>query len=104
MRTLLARSALRVATIAVLVFMYFPLALIVVYAFNESGTSAWPPSGFSLRWVLLALENTGLRQAFLTSLAGALGATLIALVIGITGGRWPSRATGSSGARPSRSS
>jgi putative spermidine/putrescine transport system permease protein len=82
MRTLLGRSALRVVTIAVLLFMYFPLALIVVYAFNESGTSAWPPSGFSLRWVLLALENTGLRQAFLTSLAGALGATLIALVLG----------------------
>jgi putative spermidine/putrescine transport system permease protein len=82
MRGLLRRSALRAMTIAVLGFMYFPLALIVVYAFNESGTSAWPPSGVSLRWVLLALENTGLRQAFITSLAAALGATLIALVLG----------------------
>ena len=70
------------ATAAVLVFMYFPLALIVAYAFNASGTSAWPPSGLSLRWVELALENTGLRQAFITSLTAALGATVIALVLG----------------------
>jgi putative spermidine/putrescine transport system permease protein len=32
--------------------------------------------------VEIALQNTGLRQAFLTSLAAALGATMIALVLG----------------------
>lgn len=79
---ILGRFGLRLATAAVLVFMYFPLALIVAYAFNASGTSAWPPSGFSLRWVELAVQNTGLQQAFLTSLAAALGATLIALLLG----------------------
>ena len=42
---------LRLATGAVLLFMYFPLALVIAYAFNENGTSAWPPSGFSLEWV-----------------------------------------------------
>ncbi len=78
----LGRGALGLVSIAVLAFMYFPLALIVVYAFNESGTSAWPPSGISLRWIALALENSGLRQAFITSLAAALGATLIALLLG----------------------
>jgi putative spermidine/putrescine transport system permease protein len=76
------RWALGLVTIAVLAFMYLPLALIVAYAFNESGTSAWPPSGLSLRWVGLAVENSGLRQAFITSLAAALGATVIALVLG----------------------
>jgi putative spermidine/putrescine transport system permease protein len=78
----LGRMLLRFATVAVLLFMYFPLALVVVYAFNQSGTSAWPPSGMSLRWVEIALQNTGLRQAFLTSLVAALGATAIALVLG----------------------
>jgi len=78
----LGRVALRVATVAVLLFMYFPLALIVAYAFNESGTSAWPPSGLSLRWVDAALANSGLRQAFITSLVAALGATVIALILG----------------------
>ena len=44
-----AGSPCRVATGVVLVFIYVPLALVVIYAFNESGTSAWPPSGFTLQ-------------------------------------------------------
>ena len=39
------RIALRVATGLVLAFIYIPLSLVIIYAFNESGTSAWPPSG-----------------------------------------------------------
>jgi putative spermidine/putrescine transport system permease protein len=78
----LARIGLRIATGLVLAFIYIPLTLVVVYAFNESGTSAWPPSGFTLSWVGDALSNDGLRQAFLTSIACALGATAIAMVLG----------------------
>jgi putative spermidine/putrescine transport system permease protein len=74
--------ALRIASAAVLVFLYFPLLLVVAYAFNPSGTSAWPPSGFSLHWVEVALANSGLREAFLTSIAAALGATTIAIILG----------------------
>ena len=32
-------------------------SLVVIYAFNESGTSAWPPSGFTLKWVGEALAQ-----------------------------------------------
>jgi ABC-type spermidine/putrescine transport system permease subunit II len=46
---------------------------VIAYAFNANGTSAWPPSGFSLEWVETAIANTGLRDAFVTSLAAALG-------------------------------
>ena len=49
--------ALRVATASVLAFIYVPLSLVVIYAFNESGTSAWPPSGFTLHWVGEALAQ-----------------------------------------------
>ncbi|OGO58762.1 MAG: spermidine/putrescine ABC transporter permease [Chloroflexi bacterium RBG_16_69_14] len=78
----IGRIALRVATGLVLAFIYIPLTLVVIYAFNESGTSAWPPSGFTLRWVEEALDNTGLQEAFLTSIMLALGATAIAMVLG----------------------
>ncbi|MBA3876457.1 MAG: spermidine/putrescine ABC transporter permease [Anaerolinea sp.] len=77
-----ARILLRLATIAVLLFIYAPLALVIVYAFNRSGTSAWPPAGLTLNWFADAAANTGLRQALLTSIAAALGATSIALVLG----------------------
>ena len=76
------RALLRVATAAILFFMYVPIALVVIYAFSENGTSAWPPTSLSLKWVEIAAANTGLRDAFLTSVAVALGATLIALLLG----------------------
>jgi putative spermidine/putrescine transport system permease protein len=73
---------LRAATVLVLAFIYLPLTLVVIYAFNTSGSAAWPPSGFTLHWFEQALANTGLRQAFLTSVAVALCATVVALGLG----------------------
>ncbi len=78
----LGRIGLRIATGLVLAFIYAPLLIVVIYAFNASGTSAWPPAGFTLTWFGEALANSGLRQAFLTSIACALGATFIALILG----------------------
>ncbi len=79
---MVGRVLLRAATIGVLAFIYLPLTLVVIYAFNESGTAAWPPSGFTLHWFGEALNNSGLRAAFLTSVAVALCATLVALLLG----------------------
>jgi putative spermidine/putrescine transport system permease protein len=76
------RFGLRLATGLVLGFIYLPLTVVVIYAFNASGTSAWPPSGFTLDWFRAAIVNSGLQQAFLTSIACALGATVVALVLG----------------------
>ena len=76
------RRGLAIATIAVLLFIYIPLAVVVVYAFNDKGTVTWPPSSFSLKWVTTALDNSGLKDAFLTSIAIALGAATIALLLG----------------------
>ncbi|MEK6719750.1 MAG: ABC transporter permease [Chloroflexota bacterium] len=76
------RLALTVAAAAILAFVYLPIALIVVYAFNSGTTPSWPPVGFTLHWFEEAIRNTGLQQAFLTSMAAALAATIIALVLG----------------------
>lgn len=78
----LGRWSLRAATLLVLAFIYIPLGVVVAYAFNSSGTTTWPPAGFSLKWVSLALDNTGLKEAFLTSVTIAIGAAAIALVLG----------------------
>ena len=78
----LGRRVLALATIVVLAFIYIPLIVVVMYAFNDTGTVTWPPAGFSLRWVQIALDNTGLRDAFVTSIAIALAAATIALFLG----------------------
>ena len=77
-----ARVALRVATGLVLAFIYVPLAIIVLYAFNETRVQTWPIPGFTLEWFGRALDNQGVRDALMTSVKAGLGATAIAIVLG----------------------
>jgi putative spermidine/putrescine transport system permease protein len=76
------RLLLTVTTALTFIFVYLPIVLIFIYAFNTGTTPAWPPAGFTLHWFGEALRNTGLQQAFLTSIAVALMATIVALVLG----------------------
>jgi putative spermidine/putrescine transport system permease protein len=77
-----SRWTLRIGTAITLLFLYFPLAVIALYAFNERRIQTWPIPGFTLDWWQKAYENTGVRQALWTSVEAALGATSVALVLG----------------------
>jgi len=76
------RGGLRVMTGVILAFLYLPLVIIGINAFNESSFMAWPPTGFSLRWFEQAIINPQIPVAFLNSILAALGAVSIALVLG----------------------
>ena len=73
---------LRVGVGLTLAFIYVPLIVIAIYAFNASTTLAWPPPGFTLAWFGEAVDNPGAREAFLTSVQVALIATAVALILG----------------------
>jgi putative spermidine/putrescine transport system permease protein len=77
-----AERLLRVASGITLAFIYVPLLVIVVYAFNTSRVLEWPPPGLTTSWIGEALENSGAREAFFTSLEVAAIATIFALVLG----------------------
>jgi putative spermidine/putrescine transport system permease protein len=76
------RLVLRLLTAATVAFIYLPIALIVVYAFNTNRVPTWPPAGFTLDWFARAAASTEIRSALLLSLEAAVGATLAALVLG----------------------
>jgi putative spermidine/putrescine transport system permease protein len=81
----LSRSAtmlLRTAVGAGLAFIYVPLIVIAIYAFNSSKILEWPPPGFTLEWFGRALESESVREAFLTSLKAGVAATSIAILLG----------------------
>jgi putative spermidine/putrescine transport system permease protein len=80
--TRLTRLFLRLATGLTLAFIYLPLLVIALYAFNDRTTQAWPIHGYTLRWFEKALHNQGAREALLTSLKAGLGATALALLLG----------------------
>jgi putative spermidine/putrescine transport system permease protein len=76
------RIGLRVMTALALAFIYVPLLILAIYAFNDSRSQVWPPPGFSFRWFAEAAGNGPVREAFLTSVLAAAGATAVALVLG----------------------
>ena len=76
------RILLRLATGLILTFLYLPLVLVVISAFNESSFMAWPPPGLTLKWFGEALANSAIPQAFMNSIIAATGATAIAIVLG----------------------
>ena len=78
----LVRIGLRVVSALVLAFLYLPLIILAIYAFNEGRSQAWPPSGLGLDWFADAAGNPAIREALLNSLIAASGATVIALVLG----------------------
>jgi putative spermidine/putrescine transport system permease protein len=78
------RSALllRAAVAVSLAFIYIPLIVLAIYAFNSSNILEWPPPGLTLDWFPKAIEEEFAREAFLTSLKAGAAATAIALVLG----------------------
>ena len=76
------RIVLRIWVALVLLALFLPIALILLYAFDRSIIESWPIPGFTLRWFSVAWHDPQVRQAFLLSVKVGLAATLIALVLG----------------------
>jgi putative spermidine/putrescine transport system permease protein len=77
-----SQLALRVATYAVLVFLYLPLVLIFILSFNNTNSLTWPPQGFSTRWWSTFLDVESAREALISSTRLALIAMTISVVLG----------------------
>ena len=77
-----ARTLHWTGTAVTLAFIYFPLLIIALYAFNSSRIQRWPIDGLSMKWIDAAYHNPGARDALGTSLKVALMATAVALVLG----------------------
>jgi putative spermidine/putrescine transport system permease protein len=77
-----ARLAIKIGTGVTLLFLYAPLVVLGVYAFNKSITRAWPPDLWTTRWFSAAAHDPDLPSALTGSFEAAIGATLAALVLG----------------------
>jgi putative spermidine/putrescine transport system permease protein len=77
-----SRIFLRLWVVFVLLFLFFPLILILLYAFNSSNIQSWPIRGLSTRWFDPTWNNPDIRTALGLSVEVALAATAVALVLG----------------------
>ena len=76
------RWALGGWVIAVLLFLFIPIFTIVVFAFDRSTVQSWPIQHYTTRWFSIAWHDEEVRSALTLSLKAALGATVLALLLG----------------------
>jgi putative spermidine/putrescine transport system permease protein len=77
-----SQNLLRLGMGVTLAFIYIPLIVIAIYAFNGSTTLEWPPPSLTFEWFGKAFHNQGVRDALVTSVKVGAVATLIALFLG----------------------
>ena len=67
----------------VLTFLLGPFLVVFLSAFSSGETLAFPPPGFSLRWIGQVFTVAAFQSSFATSLVVAVSATLLSLLLGI---------------------
>lgn len=82
METRLTRFALGIWTALILLFLFVPILLIIIYAFNSSNIQSFPISGFTLKWFGSAWENDEIRTAMWLSARVGVVSTTIAVLLG----------------------
>jgi spermidine/putrescine transport system permease protein len=77
------RRALRVFFALVVVFLYAPILILIVFSFNDSALPTFPLSGFTLHWYHQFLANGDLRAALKTSALVAVLSSVGAVLLGV---------------------
>jgi spermidine/putrescine transport system permease protein len=78
-----AWGMIRFYTILVYIFMFAPIAVVLLLAFNSSQFGGFPIQGFSLRWFYRLAENEAIVRAFKTSLSLGVLTALVSTSIGV---------------------
>jgi putative spermidine/putrescine transport system permease protein len=74
---------LKGSVVGVLVFLHFPLLIVILYAFTtQESAFTFPPPGLTTKWFGQALDTPDLWEAVRLSVEVALVASLIAIVLG----------------------
>jgi putative spermidine/putrescine transport system permease protein len=76
------RISLGVCSALVIAFLWIPLVIIALYAFNGSNIQGWPIENWTLHWFHVAWHNPDVRSSLWLSVRAGLLATGAALVLG----------------------
>ena len=74
---------LGVSAFFVFAFLYFPIAVLVVYSFNGQGVGGFPPRDWTLAWYRTLMADGPLWDTVVNSLVVAACAVVIALALGL---------------------
>ncbi|WP_394177091.1 ABC transporter permease [Yoonia maritima] len=79
--------SLRIYAIAYLIFLYAPIILLPIFAFNDATIIAFPLSGFTTDWFTELASNKSLHAAVKNSLFIALVSAVTSTILGVCAAR-----------------
>jgi putative spermidine/putrescine transport system permease protein len=82
METRATRIGLATWSVLVILFLWIPLVIIAIYAFNSSNVQSWPIPGWTFHWFRAAWHNDDARNSLLLSVKVGAATTGIAIVLG----------------------
>jgi len=74
---------IRFYTILVYLFMFLPIAVVVLLSFNANQFGSFPMTGLSIRWFEVLWNNDAIMRAFRTSIVLGLMTAAISTVLGV---------------------
>jgi spermidine/putrescine transport system permease protein len=66
----------------IVAFLYAPLLVAVLFAFNSEANLSWPPKGLSTRWFQKIFDDASFSAALGTSVKVAFAASIAAVIVG----------------------
>ena len=76
-------ALVRAWTLLVYMFMFLPVAVVVLLSFNASQFGSFPMTGFSFRWFVELSQNDAILRAFRTSIVLGLLTAAISTTLGV---------------------
>ncbi len=67
----------------ILLFLVFPLLILIIVSFTNANFLTFPPEGFSLKWYIQMFEDSSFMEAFKFSAILATISTTISVIIGV---------------------
>lgn len=77
------RAAITFMAAAIYLFLYFPLAVLVLFSFQESSVLAFPIENWSLRWYQELARDRELLQSVRNSLRVAVSCVAVTVLVGV---------------------
>jgi spermidine/putrescine transport system permease protein len=74
---------LSIHAVAVFAFLYFPIAVLILYSFNRQGVGGFPPHHLTFDWYRILFADDAIWDSVRNSLQVAFAAMAIALAFGI---------------------
>jgi ABC-type spermidine/putrescine transport system permease subunit II len=81
-RARLARWGLGLYGLAIYIFLFGPIALLVLFSFNANRYGTFPITGWTLKWYRSAISNYQIHDALRTTLQVAVEVTVVSVVVG----------------------